>query len=79
MEELKVSKGTIIRTACLLLAIANNALALFGKTALPVNNETINEVVSFAFTAIAALAAWWKNNSFTRAALEADEVLKSKK
>ena len=74
-----VSKGTIIRTACLVLAIVNNALALWGKSPLPIENEMLEEIISFGFTAAASLAAWWKNNSFTPAAIEADEVLKTLK
>ena len=32
-------------------------------------------MISAGFTVGAALAAWWKNNSFTKAALKADETL----
>ena len=72
---MKVSKGTVIRTACLILAIINNALALWGKSPLPIENDMVAEVVSFVFTAVASLTAWWKNNSFTRAAIEADNIM----
>lgn len=71
----KVKKETIIRTAVLLLAIANNALAIAGKSPLPFDDQTVTEVISFVFTTGAALVAWWKNNSFTQAAIEADETL----
>jgi SPP1 family holin len=72
---MNISKGTIIRTACLVLAIINNGLALFGKSPLPIDDEILTQVVSFLFTTGAALAAWWKNNSFTPEAIEADQVL----
>lgn len=71
----KIKKETIIRTAVLLLAIANNALAIAGKSPLPFDDQTVTEVISFAFTTAASLVAWWKNNSFTQAAIEADETL----
>lgn len=74
---MKISKGTIIRTACLLLAIINNMLAICGKSPLPIDNETLTEVISFGFTTVASLVAWWKNNSFTTRAIEADELLHS--
>ena len=74
---MKISKGTIIRTACLVLAIINNALAIAGKSPLPISNETLTEVISFAFTTVASMVAWWKNNSFTQKAIEADETLHS--
>ena len=75
----KVSKGTIIRTACLVLAIVNNALAIANKSPLPIDDATVEMVISFVFTTSASLAAWWKNNSFTLAAIEADEIMKAKK
>lgn len=74
---MKPSKGTIIRTVCLILALVNNVLAIAGKSPLPIDNAVVTEVVSFIFTAAASLTAWWKNNSFTRKAIEADEILHS--
>ena len=74
---MKISKGTIIRTACLVLAIVNNLLAIYGKSPLPINDETLIEVISFCFTTVASIVAWWKNNSFTKKAIEADKVLHS--
>lgn len=70
------SKATIIRTLILVLAIANNALAIAGKSPLPIDDEMVTEVVSFVFTTGAAIMAWWKNNSFTQKAIEADEKYK---
>lgn len=77
--EYKISKGTIIRTTLLILAILNNLLALFGKSPLPFDDETVEEVISFLFTTGTALAAWWKNNSFTEAALKGDAVMRQLK
>ena len=74
---MKISKGTIIRTACLLLAIVNNLLAIYGKSPLPINDETLTEVISFCFTTAASVSSWWYNNSFTQKAIEADELLHS--
>ena len=74
---MKISKGTIIRTACLLLAIINNLLAIYGKSPLPISDETLTEVISFCFTTIASISSWWYNNSFTQKAIEADKMLHS--
>ena len=74
---MKIKKGTIIRTACLLLAIVNYGLTIAGKSPLPIESETLTEVISFGFTTIASFIAWWKNNSFTQKAIEADEMMKS--
>lgn len=71
----KISKGTIIRTAVLALAIINNALAIGGKSPLPISDQTVTETISFVFTTGAALIAWWKNNSFTPAAIAGDEKM----
>lgn len=73
----KISKGTIIRTACLLLAIINNLLAIYGKSPLPIDDEMLTEVISFCFTTAASFSAWWFNNSFTQKAIKADEYMKS--
>lgn len=74
---MKIKKGTIIRTACLLLAIVNYGLTIAGKSPLPIESETLTEVISFMFTTVASMVAWWKNNSFTQKAIEADELLHS--
>lgn len=68
-----VKKETIIRTTILILAIVNNGLALFNKSPLPIDDETIVNVVSFIFTMASAMWAWWMNNSFTQNAIKADE------
>lgn len=73
----EVKKITIIRTAALIIALVNQALTLAGKSPLPFENEEITEFLSYIFTAAASLWAWWKNNSFTRNAIEADKLLKS--
>lgn len=72
---MKVSAGTIARTICLILAIANQILAIVGKEAIRFVEADIYQIVSLGFTAVTAIAAWWKNNSFTEAAKEADKLL----
>ena len=74
-----ISKGTIIRTACLVLAIVNNALALADKSPLPIDDATLEMVISFVFTTVASLTAWWKNNSFSLEAIQADEYMQKLK
>lgn len=69
-----ISAGTIARTACLLLALTNQVLSALGKPVLPIESETVEQLVTAGITSIAALIAWWKNNSFTAAALEADKT-----
>ena len=70
-----VKKDTIIRTIVLIVALVNQALTLAGKNPLPFEDDEIVNALSYAFTTAASLWAWWKNNSFTRNAIKADEVL----
>ena len=72
----EVSVGSYVRLAMLLISVLNLALRCFGADTLPMNNEAVEDFVSVAFTLASTLAAYWKNNSFTSAALAADETLK---
>ena len=70
-----IKKDTIIRTIVLVIALVNQALTIAGKNPLPFEDKEITEFLSYIFTVAASLWAWWKNNSFTQNALEADKVL----
>ena len=72
---MKVKAETIIRTVILAVALINQVLTIFGYSIIPITDDQITEVISLLFTIGASVWAWWKNNSFTRAALEADEIL----
>lgn len=74
-----VTAGTIARTACLVLALVNQVLMVLGYKVIDVSDDTVNTLITTAFTIITALIAWWKNNSFTQAAIEADEVMRDRK
>ena len=76
---MKISKGTIARTIILTLALINQLLTAFGYNVIDVSDETINTLVSTIFTVVMAIISFWKNNSFTKEAIEADEVLKELK
>lgn len=68
-----ITAGTIARTAVLLLALTNQMLSAMGKSPLPIESTTVEQLVTAAITTIAALVAWWKNNSFTKEAIAADK------
>lgn len=70
---MKISRATIIRTVLLLVAIINAVLQIFGKETLPFTDEEISEAVSVIFLIVTTISAWWKNNSFTKNAIKADE------
>ena len=71
-----VTTGTIARTIVLILALANQVLAMCGKQVLNIADDDIYQTVSLLFTIGASAAASWKNNSFTQNAINADKFLK---
>jgi SPP1 family holin len=76
---MKPTKSTIVRTIVLIVMLVNQLLAAFGKSPLPFSDEQVDTFVSTVLTAVSALWAWWKNNSFTKAALAADNYMKELK
>ena len=68
-----ITAGTIARTAVLLLALTNQMLSAMGKSPLPIESTTVEQLLTAGITTIAALVAWWKNNSFTKEAIAADK------
>ena len=75
MSKNNITAGTIARTIVLLLALANQVLAMCGKQILNIADDDIYQVVSIVFTIGSSAVAWWKNNSFTQEAIKADEVM----
>ena len=74
-----VTPGTIARTLILALALINQILTASGHSIIAVSDDDINTLITTGFTVVSALLAWWKNNSFTRPALKADEVMREEK
>ena len=70
---MKISSGTIARTVVLILALVNQVLSVLGYKIIPIEDEQVNDFITMLFTIGSALAAWWKNNSFTEAAIEGDK------
>lgn len=71
----KIEPGTIIRTVILALALINQLLTASGHSIINVSDDTITQLISAAATIITSIIAWWKNNSFTQEAIEADKFL----
>lgn len=74
-----ISAGTIARTIVLALALINQLLTVTGHAVLPITDEQVNTLVSTIWTVVASLWAYWKNNSLTAEAREADAVMKDLK
>jgi SPP1 family holin len=70
-----ISTGTIIRTIILALALFNQVMTASGHPIINISDETITQVVTALATIITAVIAWWKNNSFTSEAIQADEYM----
>lgn len=79
VENEKTTKGTIVRTIVLVVAIVNHFLTISGHSVLPFDEDSVNEIVSTVFMAVVSIWTWWKNNSFTPAAKKADKYMKSLK
>ena len=76
---LSTTAGTIARTVCLALALTNQILSATGHPVLPIEDSQVETLVTTGLTVAASVAAWWKNNSFTPAAIRADETLKAER
>ena len=74
-----MSKGAIIRTAVLVLALVNTSLQLAGFDVLPFAEADVEMAVTVVLNAGAAMAAWWKNNSVTKEAQKADAHMRNMK
>ena len=71
-----ISKGAVVRTVVLIVALINQILCACGHSILPVDEEQTEQLVSALWTTTAALAAWWKDNSFTGKDGKTDNVRK---
>lgn len=71
----KITAGTIARTICLALALINQVLVMTGHSVIPIEDGTVEVLVTNFATIATALVAWWKNNSFTPKAIVADKQL----
>lgn len=74
-KKYKIQPDTIARTIILALALVNQLLSATGHAVIPIEDETIESLVSYIVTVVVAIWTWWKNNSFTQAALRGDQVM----
>lgn len=72
---MKIKTETIVRTIIAAIALLNSILIMFGKTPLDLDENIIYVVASGIATIVTTVWAWWKNNSFTQCAIQADEYL----
>lgn len=75
-KKYKIQPDTIARTIILALALINQLLSATGHAVIPIADETIESLVSYIVTVVVAIWTYWKNNSWTQAALRGDIVMK---
>lgn len=75
MEDVKITKGTIIRTILMVIVLTNLVLKAFGKSAITVDDGVIANVVETVIEIAAIAVGFWKNNSYSEKALKADKFL----
>lgn len=75
-KKYKIQPDTIARTIILALALINQLLSATGHAVIPIADETIESLVSYIVTVVVAIWTYWKNNSWTQAALRGDQVMK---
>ena len=73
----KIAPDTIARTIVLALALINQCLAIMGKGTIDIAENDVYQTVSLVWTIVSAIIAWWYNNSFTKHARRADELLEA--
>lgn len=70
-----VTVQTWARTLVLLLALISQLAVILGKRSEAIDIDRWQEYVTYIFTVGASIVAWWKNNSFTKNAQTADNIL----
>jgi SPP1 family holin len=73
------SYAVIVRTVVLVIVLVNQILCSTGIMSLRLNNDAVYDAVSSIATVIISGICWWKNNSFTKAAITADKVMRCMK
>lgn len=74
---MKITTGTLTRTILLALALINQLLTIIGYSPIPIADESLTELIATGAVIATSVLAWWKNNSFSKDAIKADEYLRS--
>lgn len=73
----KISKGTIIRTIMMLIAVVNTICSSAGLTTLDIDENTLYTVLTGAWDVVTLVLVWWKDNSFTKRAKTLESIKKA--
>ena len=77
MKNVKI--GTIVRLIVMILSMVNMLLTVNGKNPLPWSEDEMYMGLSQVAAILTTVWTWWKNNSFTKEAIKADEYLEELK
>lgn len=72
---MKITKSTVVRTIMFLIVVINMTLKYMGKPLINVEESTIYQVIEYVISIIVLILSFWKNNSFSKNAIKADEYL----
>ena len=70
-----VKSVTIIRLIVMVVSMVNMLLTVNGKNPLPWSEDEMYVGLSQVAAILATIWTWWKNNSFTEEAIEADRYM----
>lgn len=76
---MKITKSTIVRLILVILVVVNFVLEKNGIDVIPAEESTILMFVETGIEIAILAVGFWKNNSFTKEAIKADEFLKELK
>lgn len=74
-----ISKGTIVRTIMIVIVLVNLILKACGKPLIDVEEHTLFYWLEVILEIGVIITTFWKNNSFSKAAIKADDFLKKLK
>lgn len=74
-----ISKGTIVRTIMLLIVIVNLILKACGKPLIDIEEHTLFYWLEVVLEIGVIITTFWKNNSFSKAAIIADDFMRKLK
>jgi len=72
-----MDKASLTRTIVLALALGNQLLTAAGKSPLPIEDETVDVLISTSFTIVVSVWTWWKNNYISKKGQKQKEVLEN--
>lgn len=69
-----VTLQTWVRTLILAVALINQALVIFGISKREIDLDSWANYGTYLLTVVSSIWSWWKNNSFTPEAQNADKA-----